>query len=467
MALSAAEAAALRAAAEAAIAWREGVEARPVAAAQSYAEALAAFREPMPEAGMPATEVVGELLRRSEGGILGMVSPNFHGWVVGASHPAGVAADWLASAWGQAAGFAEPTPAAAAAEEVAAGWVLELLGLPESGVGFATGATMANFTCLAAARNALLAKAGWDVEARGLFGAPELHVVVGGEAHSSLYLTLRMLGLGAERVQVAAADRQGRMRPEALERVLAPLDGPIVVCLQAGNVNSGAFDPFAALMPPARAKGAWVHVDGAFGLWARAAPALAGLTEGVEGADSWAADAHKWLQVPYDCGLAIVRDSAAQQRAVSITASYLANASANREPENLSPEMSRRARGFAVWAVLKALGRRGVAEMVERHCAVARAIAERLGREPGLEVLNEVVLNQVVLACGEGPGADALTRATLKAVQADGTCYPTHGRWRGREIIRISVCAGPTTIADGARSAEAIVAAWRGVQRAA
>ncbi len=339
--------------------------------------------------------------------------------------------------------------------------MLELLGLPaETGVGFVTGATMANFTALAAARNALLAREGWDVEAQGLFGAPEVAVVVGGEVHSSVQLSLRLLGFGAARVHVAAADDEGRMRADALAEVLAGLEGPVVVCLQAGNVCSGAFDPFAELIPLAREKAAWVHVDGAFGLWAAAAPGLRPLVAGMAEADSWAADAHKWLQVPYDCGLAFVRDAGALNRAMSVTASYLP-AGENRAPEAFSPEMSRRARGFAVWAVLMALGRQGLAEMIERHCAVARDIAGRLAAEPGLAVLNDVVLNQVVLACGEGAEGDVLTKATLAAVQADGVCYPTHGRWRGREIIRVSVSAGPTTLADGARSAEAIIAAWR------
>jgi glutamate/tyrosine decarboxylase-like PLP-dependent enzyme len=393
-----------------------------------------------------------------------MTSPNFQGWVIGASHPAGVAADWLCSAWGQMAGFADPAPASAAVEEVAAGWVLDLLGLPpEAGVGFCTGATMANFTALAAARGELLRRAGWDVEARGLFGAPEVAVVLGGEAHSSVLLSLRLLGFGAERVLRAEADAEGRMRPEALARVLEGVAGPAVVCLQAGNVVSGAFDPFAELIPLARAKNAWVHVDGAFGLWARAAPTLAPLVAGLEAADSWAADAHKWLQVPYDCGLAMVKDPGALQRAMSISASYLPKGE-NRAPEALSPEMSRRARGFAVWAVIRALGREGLAEMVERHCGVARGIAARLAAEPGLAVLNEVVLNQVAFTAGEGAEGDRQTQALLAAVQADGICYPTAGRWRGREIIRVSVSSGPTTLADGERTAEAIVAAWRRVR---
>jgi glutamate/tyrosine decarboxylase-like PLP-dependent enzyme len=461
------DAAALDAAAAHAKAYRAGAGGRPVNAALGYPEALARFAEPTPEAGLPGAVVVGELVRRAEGGLLGTVSPNFHGWVIGASHPVGVAADWLAAAWGQAPGFADIAPAAAAAEEVAARWLLDMLGLPaEAGVGFATGATMANFAALAAARTALLERAGWDVEARGLFGAPEVGIVLGGEAHSSVYLTLRMLGFGAERVHVAEADAEGRMRPEALERVLARLAGPTVVCLQAGNVNSGAFDPFEALVPVARGRGAWVHVDGAFGLWAAAAPGTRYLTAGAAAADSWAADAHKWLQVPYDCGLVVVRDAAAARRAMGSRAGYLPQEEERRNPSDFVPELSRRARGLAVWAVIKALGRSGVAEMVERHCAVARAIAARLAREPGLRVLNEVVLNQVVVACGADgdPDGDALTRATLAAVQAGGVCYPSAGHWRGRAVIRVSVSAGPATLEDGARTAEAIAAAWRGVR---
>ncbi len=462
-----AEAAAFDAAAAHAKAYRRAVEGAPVKAARSYRDLLSGFAEPVPEQGLPPLAVIEELAAKAAGGLLGMTSPNFHGWVIGASHPAGVAADWLASAWGQMSGFADPTPAAAAVEEVAAGWLLDLLKLPtEAGVGFCTGATMANFTALAAARGELLRRAGWEVEAKGLFGAPEVRVVLGGEAHSSVYLSLRLLGFGAERVHVAAADAEGRMRPDALTAVLGGLDGPIVVCLQAGNVSSGAFDPFAELIPLARTKGALVHVDGAFGLWASAAPSLAQLTEGIAGADSWAADAHKWLQVPYDCGLAFVRDAGALQRAMSITASYLPQGE-SRAPEAFSPEMSRRARGFAVWAVIKALGRAGIAEMVERNCAVARHIAAILAAEPGLTVLNQVVLNQVAFTCGEGTEGDRLTKTTLAASQADGVCYPSQGRWRGREIIRVSVSAGPTTIADGTRSAEAIVAAWRRVRPAA
>ena len=347
----------------------------PVPAARSYAEALARLRRAAAGgAGWPPAAVVEELAAKAEGGLLGMTSPNFHGWVVGASHPAGVAADWLTSAWGQAGGFADPTPAAAAAEEVAAGWVLDLLGPAGRGGRrlLHRGDDGELHRRSPSARDELLRRAGWDVEARGLFGAPEVHVVLGGEAHSSILLSLRLLGFGAERVHVAAADEQGRMRPDALAAVLAGLEGPMVVCLQAGNVVSGAFDPFAELIPLARAQGRLgacrrrLRALGAGGAGAGGAD-----RRGWRGADSWAADGHKWLQVPYDCGLAIVRDAAAQQRAMSITASYLPRARTGC-PTRFSPEMSRRSRGFAVWAVLKALGREGVAEMVERHCAVAR-----------------------------------------------------------------------------------------------
>ncbi len=466
MALTPDQDAALTAAAEAARAYRRGDHERPVNPALSYEDVLATFREPTPGQGSGAEAVISELVGKVGTGLMACTSPRFHGWVNGASHPAAVAADWLVSAWGQVASFADIAPAASAAEEVAAGWLLDLLGLPaECGLGLATGATMANFTALASARTALLDRAGWDVEADGLFRAPEVNVVLGGEAHSSVYLTLRMLGFGARRVHVAEADDQGRMIPEALARVLSGLAGPTVVCLQAGNVNSGAFDPFAELVPIAHRHGAWVHVDGAFGLWAAAAPDTRPLTAGMAEADSWAADAHKWLQIPYDCGVVAVRDRGALQRAMGVSASYLPQGS-RRNPADHAPELSRRARGVPVWAVLKTLGRDGVAEMVSRHCAIARRIAERLRPEPGLTVLNDVVLNQVVLACGapEGPEADDLTKRTLAAVRADGICYPSAGNWRGRAVMRISVCSGPATLEDGNVTADAIVAAWRRIR---
>lgn len=451
---------------EAALAYRRNDHTQPVCPAEPAPVVLARFRECMPEQGMAGDAVIRELIDRMEPGLMGTTSPGFLGWVIGASHPTAVAADWLTSAWGQVASFADIAPGASAAEEIAADWLLDLLGLPaDAGLGFATGATMANFTALAAARTALLDKSGWDVEADGLFGAPQVNVVLGGEAHSSVYLTLRMLGFGSKRVHIAEADNQGRMRPDKLAQILRSLDGPTVVCLQAGNVNSGAFDPFEELIPIAHEHSAWVHVDGAFGLWAAAAPGTQPLTKGVAHADSWAADAHKWLQIPYDCGVVVVRDRGAQQRAMGSTASYLPQEE-RRNPADYAPELSRRARGIAVWAMLKALGRSGVAEMIERHCSIARHIADRLAQEPGLTVLNDVVLNQVVLTCGDAndPHSGGKTEATLAAVQAEGTCYPSAGHWRGRTAMRISVCSGPMTLEDGARSVEAIISAWRGIR---
>ena len=457
---------ALRTAMETILSYRGADHTRRICPTEPAPAALERFRETTPEKGMPANDVIAELIDKIEPGLMGTTNPRFLGWVIGASHPAAVAADWLTSGWGQVASFADIAPGASAAEEVAADWLLDLLGLPiSSGLGFATGATMANFTALAAARTALLDGVGWDVESDGLFGAPEINVVLGGEAHSSVFLTLRMLGFGSKRVHVADADNQGRMRPEKLAEVLRGIDGPTIVCLQAGNVNSGAFDPFKELVPIAHAHKAWVHVDGAFGLWAAAAPETRPLTAGMADADSWAADAHKWLQIPYDCGVVVVRDRGAQQRAMGSTASYLPQEE-RRNPADYAPELSRRARGIAVWAMLKTMGRDGVAEMIERHCKIARHIAERVAQEPGLTVLNEVVLNQVVLTCGDAsdPHADHKTQATLAAVQAEGICYPSAGHWRGRSAMRLSVCAGPMTLEDGTRSAEAIIAAWRRIR---
>jgi glutamate/tyrosine decarboxylase-like PLP-dependent enzyme len=305
---------------------------------------------------------------------------------------------------------------------------------------------------LAAARNALLARAGWDVEARGLFGAPEVHVVLGAEAHSTVFMALRLLGFGAERVTRVAVDGEGRMRADALAAALAPLRGPVIVLAQAGHINSGAFDPFEAVVAAARTRDAWVHVDGAFGLWARACPELAHLAAGIEAADSWATDGHKWPQVPYDCGAVVVRDVGALRRAMSFTASYLPSGAA-RDPFEFTPELSRRARGFALWATLRALGRAGVAEMVARNSRVARRIAAGLARMPGIVVLNRVVLNQVAVACAAG---DAATRDLLARVQAEGRCFPSGGTWKDRAIIRISVCSGTAGEAD----ADATVAAF-------
>lgn len=445
---------------------RAGALARP---RQTYAEACAAFEAATPERGAPMEAVVAELASLAEPGLANMVGPRFFGWVIGATEPAGVAADWLTSAWGQNTGNAHATPASSACEEVSGRWLLDLLDLPrESSVGFVTGATIANFTCLAAARGEVLRRTGWDVEADGLFGAPNVHVVLGEEAHSTVFSGLRYLGLGAKRVVSVPVTEQGLMKAGAFARAIEKLDGPIIAIAQAGHINSGGFDPFKEIAEAAHAKGAWLHVDGAFGLWARACPDRAHLGRGLELADSWGVDGHKWLQTPHDSGYAIVRNAEAHRRAMLIAASYLPEGK-ERHPADYAPELSRRARGFATWAMIKTLGREGIAEMVSRHCAQARQMAERLGAEPGVEIMNDVVLNQVAVRLGtdmDGAAADRLTDRTIARIQRDGVCFVGGANWRGRQIIRISVISANTTDADIDRSADAILSAWRAERHA-
>ncbi len=437
---------------------------RPHRPALAYSEMLARLGGPTPERAAAMEQVIGELIERAEPGLAAMIGPRFFGWVIGGTEPAGMAADWLASAWGQNTGNNEATPAAAAAESVAARWLLDILGLPsEASVGFVTGATMANFTCLAAARGEVLHRAGWDCEADGLFGAPPIHVVLGEDAHSTVFSALRYLGLGDRRVIRVAVDDNGRMDGDAFVEALAPLTGPIIAIAQAGHIHSGAFDPFNEIAAAAHAKGAWLHVDGAFGLWARAAPDRAHLADGVELADSWATDGHKWLQTPHDCGYAIVRHPGAHVRAMRIAASYLP-AGDLAHPADLVPELSRRARGFPTWAMLKTLGRDGVARMVSQHCAQARRMAALLAREPDIEILNDVVLNQVAVRLGSdlpAAQADALTQRTIGRIQREGTCFVAGAHWRGVEIVRVSVIGAATRDEDIDRSADAILAAWR------
>jgi glutamate/tyrosine decarboxylase-like PLP-dependent enzyme len=419
---------------------------------------------PLPESGGDPAMIIDELAALVEGGLMPTVGPRFFGWVMGASQPTGVAADWLVTAWGQNAGYHATAPALAAIEETAEGWLLELLDLQrEAGIGFSTGATVANGTCLAAARTGTLLKAGWDPDAEGLFGAPPVHVLIGADAHSSLYASLQLIGFGSKRVIKVATDAQGRMRPEALKAAIGGLDGPKIIIAQAGQINTGDFDPFSAIADIAEAHGAWLHVDGAFGLWARAAPGLKHLTAGIERADSWATDGHKWLQVPYDSGFAIVRDKAILAHAMTQWSSYLPTiAQGDRVPSNYVPELSRRGRGVPVWAVIRHFGRDGIAAMVERHCRQAREFAALLAAEPGVRVLNEVVLNQFVVAFGEKDRA--ATEAVIAKVQQDGVCYVGGAEWHGEWVLRVSVISEPTTDADIALSAEAIIAAWRAVQ---
>jgi glutamate/tyrosine decarboxylase-like PLP-dependent enzyme len=384
-------------------------------------------------------------------------SPRYFGFVMGGSVPASLAADWLTSAWDQNVGLYLATPAAAIIEEVAGDWLVEMLGLPGgTAVGFTTGATMAHFVTLAAARHGVLRNAGWDVEEQGLQGAPEIHVVVGSDAHVSIFNTLRMLGLGRGRAIRVAGDAEGRIVPRELRRVLADLPaGPTIVCAKAGEVNTGAFDPLEAVADAVAARpGAWLHVDGAFGLWAAVVPAMRHLVAGVERADSWTTDAHKWLNVPYDSGLAFVRDVAALRAAMGITAAYLPPApGTERDPFDYVPEMSRRARGFTIWAALRSLGRAGIAEIVERNCRVARQIADGLAAMPGVRVINEVVLNQVLARFDD---SDDLTRDLVQRVQDEGTAWFGGTTYHGTVAIRISVSNWSTTEDDGARTIDAI-----------
>jgi glutamate/tyrosine decarboxylase-like PLP-dependent enzyme len=460
----------LRRIADHAAAYRAGVPESPQRPERSMDEMRARFEAPTPERGAPIGEVIEDLITRCEGGLAAMTGPRFFGWVIGATEPAGMAADWLTSAWGQNCGNYLATPAAAAVEEIAAHWLLDLMDLPrDSSVGFVTGATMANFTCLAAARGEVLRRAGWDAEADGLFGAPPINVVLGEEAHSTVFSALKYLGLGHRRVVSVESDRDGRMRPEAFAAAIKPLTGPIIAIAQAGHINSGAFDPFSDIAPIAHEKGAWLHVDGAFGLWARAARDIAPVCAGVELADSWGVDGHKWLQTPHDCGYAIVRDAAAHHRAMQIAASYLPAQAGARHPADYVPELSRRARGFATWAMIRALGRQGIAAMVSRHCALARRFAERLAAAPDVEIMNEVTLNQVAVRLGtdlDGETADALTLKTIERIQRDGECFVGGALWRGRQIVRISVIGAGTTEADIDRSADAMLSAWRSVRHA-
>lgn len=437
---------------------------RPVGRPIEVQVLRAVLARPLPEVGEDPVQIIDDLVRGVEPGLVASPGPRYFGFVIGGSLPVTVAADWLTSAWDQNAGLYVSSPAAAVVEEVAAGWILDVLGLPAgSSVGFVTGATMANFTGLAAARHEVLRRAGWDVEQRGLQNAPPVHVVVGDEVHVTALAALGMLGLGRGTPKKVPADGQGRMRPDALEKALQDVDGPCIVCAQAGNVNTGAFDPLQEIEPLVHRRGAWLHVDGAFGLWAATVPQLRSHLRGVARADSWALDAHKWLNVPYDSGLVIVANPAAHHAAMSAAASYLLRGGeAERDPFDWVPEFSRRARGFTIYAALRALGRRGLTDLVERCCALAHTMAARLGATPGVEILNEAVLNQVLVRFhprGQGD-ADALTRAVIARIQREGTCWTGGTTWHGVAAMRISVSGWNTTEADIDRSAAAILAAY-------
>ncbi len=438
----------LNGAAERAIRYLEGLDSRGVAPVPAAIERLKEWDKPLPEGPTDPETVMALLDEIGSPATMAMAGPRFFGFVTGGSLPAALAANWLAGAWDQNTIFASVTPGTSVLERVALRWLLDVLGLPPGcGGAFVTGATMANFTALAAARHAVLARVGWDVEAQGLFGAPPVTVVVGAEAHPSLFKALGLLGLGRDQVVRVPVDGHGRMRADALP----PLSGPGIVCIQAGNVNTGAFDPAGEICRRAHAAGAWFHVDGAFGMWAAAAPSRAHLAAGIADADSWATDAHKWLNVPYDSGLAFVREPEALRAAMAVSAAYLP-AGESRDPLDYTPEMSRRARGVEVWAALRSLGRAGLADLVERTCRHATRFAKGL-RAAGYQVLNDVVLNQVLVSFGDAE----TTRRVIAGIQADGACWCGGTVWQAHVAMRISISSWATTEADVERSLEAML----------
>ena len=444
--------------------WLESVPGRRVPATGTADDAAVRLGTVLPDQGRPAPEVIDRLAAAVDPGLMANASGRFFGWVMGSSLPTALAADWLVSVWDQNAGMRDATPGVVAVEEIAAAWLLQLLGLPSgAGVGFTTGATMANFTCLAAARDRVLGRAGWDAAADGLSGAPRVRVLVGAEGHSSVELALRYLGLG--RPETVAVDGQGRLDAYDLRVRLEGAAGPAIVCLQAGKIHSGAFDPFGPAVDVAHRAGAWVHVDGAFGLWAAASPALAALTDGVGRADSWATDAHKTLNTPYDGGIAVVADADALHRAMGVHASYLLQASTV-DPLALVPEMSRRARGVPIWAALASLGADGVRDLVEGLVAAAAQLAGGISAIPGAVVLNDVVYTQVSVAFE----SDERTREVFDRLLAEGTAMPSASVWHGRGVIRFSVSSWRTgaleirdTVAAVARAARVPVGAMTAV----
>ncbi|MFK7955020.1 MAG: aspartate aminotransferase family protein [Lysobacterales bacterium] len=415
---------------------------------QAAVDALAHLNEPLPVHPTEPDQVLATLDEIGSPATVNMAGPRFFGFVIGGALPATVAANWMATAWDQSSSLYNVTPGVAYIEQVAMDWLIDLLGFPEAcGGALVTGATVANFSALAAARNKVLRHDGWDVEADGLFGAPPITVITGEEVHPSVLKALGMLGLGRNRIVRVPADNQGRMRADQLPA----LKGPTIICSQAGNVNTGAFDPVGEICDQAHSSNAWVHVDAAFGLWVAGVPSLQHLCPGLADADSWATDGHKMLNVPYDCGVALVKDPDALRRAMAITAEYLPTDSEQRNPADYTPELSRRARGVEVWAALKSLGRSGVIDMVERMCRHAGLFAEKLS-EAGFTVLNDVVYNQLLVSFG----TPQQTLQVIDAVQAEGTCWAGGTVWQGHTAMRISTCNWATTDEDVLASVEAI-----------
>jgi len=444
--------------AEIAVRYLDTLDARPVRPEADYGAMLAAIDRPVPEDGIEPLAVLEELAALAEPGLTAMGSGRYFGFVIGGTLPASLAADWLVSTWDQNTGLARVTPATSALEAVTGRWVLELLGLPaHSSFAFVTGCQMAHVTALAAARHAVYERIGYDLPERGLAGAPPLRVVVGAKRHITLTRALRLLGIGQAQEHVVPVDDQGRMRAELLEDSLGAADTPTIVCAQVGEVNTGACDDLETVVAAAHARDAWVHVDGAFGLWAAASPGFSHLVRGHAGADSWATDGHKWLNVPYDCGIAICAHPEMHAAAMEYAAPYLALADSEveRDPMGYSPEFSRRARSLPVWAAIRALGRTGVAALVEESCAHARAIAVGLAKLPDCEILNDVVLNQVLFRFGD----DERTAAIVAAVQREGDAWMGPSVWQGRAAIRISVSCWRTDADDVRRTIDAFARA--------
>ena len=460
----------LRRTAELAIDFLDSLPERRVMPRQHVAELREQLVVELPEMGEDPSAVIEHLADVGGRAAVAMAGPRYFGFVIGGSLPAAVAADWLTSTWDQNAGLYVAGPAASVVEEAVGAWLIDLFGLPESsGFGLVTGCQMAHFTCLAAARQSVLERVGWDPTTQGLFGAPEIQVVVGAEAHSTLHTALQYLGLGRDRVHVVPTDGEGRIELAGLAETLdtIPADAPLIVCLQAGNVNTGSFDPIrGALEIVRRREGAWVHVDGAFGMWAAASPELVSLVDGIGEADSWATDAHKWLNVPYDSGLAFVADAGVHARAMAPPHAAYLEYGPEQERDEVSwvPEFSRRARGFTMYAALRTLGRRGVRDMIERTCAIARRMAAGLAEAGGVEILNDVVLNQVLVRFtpADGGDADAFTREVIRRVQEDGTLWLSGTSWHGMAAMRISVSNWSTTEADADVSVGAILRCARG-----
>jgi glutamate/tyrosine decarboxylase-like PLP-dependent enzyme len=434
---------------------------RPVGATESGPELRARLGGPLASLAVAPEVVLATLAAAAERGTVASQGPRYFGFVIGGSLPVATAADWLVSAWDQDAAVYVMSPLVAAVEDIVASWVKEIAGLdPSWSAGFVTGCQMANFTGLAAGRHAVLEAAGWDVEGRGLFGAPPIDVYVSEESHYTVRGALRLLGLGAERVNFVPTDAQGRMRADALATALGASAGPAIICAQAGNVNTGAFDPIGAIADAARARNAWVHVDAAFGFWAVASPALAHLAEGFDRVSSIATDAHKWLNVPYDSGIVFCSDRNAHRRAMTLSAAYIVENPVERDPREYVPEESRRARAVPVYAALRSLGKDGLAELIDRCCRLARRLAEKVAAHPRVTVLNDVVLNQVLLrVTGEGQGDDEATRDAIARVQDDGTCWLGGTSWHGMAAMRVSVSSWATTEPDIDRSADAILRA--------